>query len=122
MPLLLAMISGVFNAYIGLNKALYRLDIYERVLADFIEYKKNNPCYPVYVCPRIVLATKLSPYFIPLFDQALFIQKDFPEFYAQKPDGVYGIQPWWEPKDLDSRIQALRNAIKMVSDYDPKQF
>ena len=38
----------------------------------------------------------------------------FPEWYAQKPPGVYYL--WWPITDRESRKNALRKAIKLCDD------
>lgn len=45
------------------------------------------------------------------------VQKVFPEFYAQRPKKVPNKDGyWWKKEDVESRIEALKQAIKLVEE------
>lgn len=48
-------------------------------------------------------------------ENLLKVEICFPEFNAQRPEGLKNHKPWWDAEDRFSRIEALNNAIDLCN-------
>jgi hypothetical protein len=92
-----------------------RREAYTSVLDTLLGWQACSPypSPPVYVCVHLDHYADAHGWFV-----KFRTEDDWPEFFAQKPDGRHRNQTWWPRRQLQPRIDALEAALALL---DQKQ-